>query len=82
MGKMKGRPTAAGLDSTICQGSMSQTIVARRREEKTKMEKISLLTEKTGYFFLTVNLLIAVAILMGAISIGVMFYSVLQFLER
>ncbi len=45
-----------------------------------KMERPELPTGETGYFFVTVNLLVGIAILMAVVSIGVMFYGGLQFI--
>lgn len=45
-----------------------------------KMERIQLPTGEAGYFFVIVNLLVAIVILMAAISIGVMLYGGLQFI--
>ncbi|MBI2349874.1 MAG: hypothetical protein HYV00_00040 [Deltaproteobacteria bacterium] len=43
-----------------------------------KTERLELPAGDTGYFFVTVNLLVGIAILMAVISIGVMFYGGLQ----
>ena len=45
-----------------------------------KMEKLQLLTGESGYFFVVVNLLVGIAMLMAVISIGVMIYGGLQFM--
>lgn len=45
-----------------------------------KTERLELPTGETNYFFVTVNLLVGIAILMAVISIGVMFYGGLQFI--
>jgi len=44
-----------------------------------KTERLELPTGETNCFFVTVNLLVGIAILMAVISIGVMFYGGLQF---
>lgn len=44
-----------------------------------KTERLELPAGETGYFFVTVDLLVGIAILMAAISIGIMFYGGLQF---
>lgn len=45
-----------------------------------KIESFQLSTGETRYFFVTVNLLVGIAVLMAVISIGIMFYGVLQFI--
>jgi hypothetical protein len=45
-----------------------------------KMGKLKLRTDEAGYFFLTLDLLVGIVILMAAISVGVMFYGGLQFI--
>ena len=45
-----------------------------------KMERLELSTGETSCLFVTVNLLVGIAILMAVISIGVMFYGGLQFI--
>ena len=45
-----------------------------------KIERLELPTGGTGYFFVVVNLLVGIVMLMAAISMGVMFYGGLQFI--
>jgi len=45
-----------------------------------KTERFELPASETGYFFVAVNLLVGIAVLMAAISIGVMVYGGLQFI--
>ena len=45
-----------------------------------KMERLEPSTGETGYFFVAVNLLVGIAILMVVISVGVMIYGGLQFI--
>jgi len=45
-----------------------------------KMERLELLTGGTSCFFVTVNFLVGIAVLMAVISLGVMFYGGLQFI--
>ena len=45
-----------------------------------KMARLELSTGETSYFFVTVNLLVGIVILMAVISIGVMIYGGLQFM--
>ena len=44
-----------------------------------KMERLEHPTSEAGYFFVIVNLMVGIAILMAVISIGVMVYGGLQF---
>ena len=45
-----------------------------------KMERLELSTGETSYFFVSVNLLVGIAIFMAIISVGVMIYGGLQFI--
>ena len=44
------------------------------------MERLELSTGETSYFFVSVNLLVGIAIFMAIISVGVMIYGGLQFI--
>lgn len=46
-----------------------------------KTERIGYPTAEAGYFFVIVNFLVGIAILMAAISLAVMFYGGLQFVK-
>lgn len=45
-----------------------------------KTERLQLPTDEGGYFFVVVNLLLGIAMLMAIISVGVMVYGGLQFI--
>ena len=45
-----------------------------------KMARLELSTGETNCFFVTVNLLVGIAIFMAIISVGVMIYGGLQFI--
>ena len=45
-----------------------------------KMERLELSTGETSCLFVTVNLLVGIAIFMAIISVGVMIYGGLQFI--
>ena len=47
-----------------------------------KTERLELPAGEAGYFFVTVNLLVGIAIFMAAVSIGVMVYGGLQFIAH
>lgn len=47
-----------------------------------KAEKIQITTDERGYFFVAVNLLVEIVVVMAVISVGVMLYGGLQFIGR
>ena len=58
----------------------SSRSASRSRGKVMKMERLELSTGETSYFFVSVNLLVGIAILMAVISVGVMIYGGLQFI--
>lgn len=47
-----------------------------------KLERVKLPTGEAGYFFVVVNLLVGITMLMAAISVGVMIYGGLRFVAH
>ncbi|MBI2987485.1 MAG: hypothetical protein HYY45_12030 [Deltaproteobacteria bacterium] len=45
-----------------------------------KVDRLQLLAGESGYFFVVVNLLVGIAMLMAVISVGVMIYGGLHFM--